>query len=58
MLAEGLQSVVGESVETGGLKKIQRVLRRHLRVAIVDVAQERAERLLGWRDVTDLNLKE
>jgi hypothetical protein len=56
VLAERLQSVVGEAVEARRLEQIQRILRRHFCLAVVNVAQQRVEGLWRWLHVADLDV--
>lgn len=56
VLAKCLQPVVGEAVEARRLEQVKRVLGRHFRLAIVNVPQQRVERLQTWFDVADLDV--
>jgi len=58
VFAECVKPIVGKAIEARRLEEIKCILRRHLRLAVVDVAQQGVERLKRGRNLSNLDLGE
>jgi hypothetical protein len=52
-----LKPTISETIIIGGTEEIKRILRRHVNVTIVDVAEKRVKTLSGRNHFPNLNLE-